>query len=303
VRIRPEGASPRAAGEEGSMTYDELLDFLKNRMRLSHVYQPLLVLYLVRAGGRATLRQLAVSFLVGDDSIVDYYVERIRQMPVPVLAGHGVVQREGDVVRLTTGPLTREQSRRIEEVCMERLGSFLRRRGLDLEAVPEILRQQAQGAVNRSRSWQPTLDPAEPGTFGPYRTPDRTGTEAFGPGHGEPVCPLCSPEVKALAVAKNRLAYAVKHPRAIDPRHVIVVPHRHTPDFFAMTAGERRDAEDLLLYLRDRIRKASPRVVAFDIVTSSNPKTAHAHIHLIPRTADGGPVTVHGLTLVPDAGW
>jgi diadenosine tetraphosphate (Ap4A) HIT family hydrolase len=285
------------------MTYDELLDFLKNRMRLSHVYQPLLVLCLVRAGGRATLRQLAVSFLVGDDSIVDYYVERIRQMPVPVLAGHGVVQREGDVVSLTTGPLTREQTRRIEGVCRERLESFLRRRGLDLEAVPEILRQQALGAVNRSGSSHPTLDSTGPGTFGPYPSPDRTEAEAFGPGRAVAGCPLCSPEVKALAVAKNRLAYAVRHPRARDPGHVIVVPHRHTPDFFEMTAGERRDAEDLLLYLRDRIRNASSRVVAFDVITSSNPKTAHAHIHLIPRTADGGTVTLDDLATLPDAGW
>jgi hypothetical protein len=29
-------------------------------------------------------------------------------------------------------------------------------------------------------------------------------------------------------------------------RHLIVVPFRHTPDFFTMTAYERRDTEDLL---------------------------------------------------------
>lgn len=48
------------------MTYDELLAFLSTRMRMSHVYQPLLVRTLVQTGGQATLRQLATAFLLED---------------------------------------------------------------------------------------------------------------------------------------------------------------------------------------------------------------------------------------------
>jgi hypothetical protein len=38
------------------------------RMRMSHVYQPLLIRALVRAGGSATLRQLATALLLEDES-------------------------------------------------------------------------------------------------------------------------------------------------------------------------------------------------------------------------------------------
>jgi hypothetical protein len=39
------------------MTFEELADFIENKMKMSHVYQPLLIKSLVEAGGTATLRR------------------------------------------------------------------------------------------------------------------------------------------------------------------------------------------------------------------------------------------------------
>jgi hypothetical protein len=50
------------------MTFEELVDFIEHKMRMSHVYQPLLIKSLVEAGGTATLRQLANAFLTQDES-------------------------------------------------------------------------------------------------------------------------------------------------------------------------------------------------------------------------------------------
>ena len=41
----------------------ELVDFIENSMQMSHVYQPLLIRSLVDAGGVATVRQMAQSFM------------------------------------------------------------------------------------------------------------------------------------------------------------------------------------------------------------------------------------------------
>jgi ATP adenylyltransferase len=73
------------------MTYTELVDFLENRMSMSHVYQPLLIRALVDTGGMATLRQLAQVFLAQDESQLLYYEKRIKEMPLKVLKGHGVI--------------------------------------------------------------------------------------------------------------------------------------------------------------------------------------------------------------------
>lgn len=45
------------------MTINELEDFIRNRMKMSHIYQPLLIGSSVDAGASATFRQLAESFL------------------------------------------------------------------------------------------------------------------------------------------------------------------------------------------------------------------------------------------------
>src|SRR5690349_17743468 len=72
----------------------QVIEFIRSRMRMSHVYQPLLIRALVRAGGSATLRQLATALLVEDESQLLYYEDRIKKMPLPVLRKHGVVRRE-----------------------------------------------------------------------------------------------------------------------------------------------------------------------------------------------------------------
>ena len=50
------------------MTYEELVDFIENKMSMSHVYQPLLIRSLVDAGGAAEVRQLAQVFPSQDES-------------------------------------------------------------------------------------------------------------------------------------------------------------------------------------------------------------------------------------------
>ena len=55
------------------MTYEQLVDFLSSKMKMSHIYQPLLIRSLVDAGGSATLRQLATFFLSQDESQLLYY--------------------------------------------------------------------------------------------------------------------------------------------------------------------------------------------------------------------------------------
>jgi ATP adenylyltransferase len=55
------------------VTFQELIDFIENKMSMSHIYQPLLIKTLVEAGGSATLRQMALSFLAEDESQILYY--------------------------------------------------------------------------------------------------------------------------------------------------------------------------------------------------------------------------------------
>jgi diadenosine tetraphosphate (Ap4A) HIT family hydrolase len=81
------------------------------------------------------------------------------------------------------------------------------------------------------------------------------------------------------------MAIEDKHP--VTKGHILVVPLRHTPDFFSMTHEEKKDADSLIWMLRDKIEKTDSTVSGFNIGVncgkSAGQTIMHAHIHLIPR--------------------
>jgi hypothetical protein len=114
------------------MTFDELLKFVEEDLRMSHVYQPLLISFLVQSGGAATVRQLAQEFALADEASVLHYEKRIKEMPIPVLAKRGVVSKKHNFVELQVDDLTYAQSSRIRAACEKRIADFLESRGVDV---------------------------------------------------------------------------------------------------------------------------------------------------------------------------
>jgi ATP adenylyltransferase len=49
-----------------ALSYAELRDFIQAGMKMSHIYQPLLIRALMDADGTATMRQLAIAFAAND---------------------------------------------------------------------------------------------------------------------------------------------------------------------------------------------------------------------------------------------
>ena len=115
-----------------NMTFDDLLKFVEEDLRMSHVYQPLLISFLVQSGGAATVRQLAQEFALADEASVLHYEKRIKEMPIPVLAKRGVVSKKLNLVELQVNDLTYAQSSRIRAACEKRIADFLESRGVDV---------------------------------------------------------------------------------------------------------------------------------------------------------------------------
>ena len=312
------------------MDFGQLVDFIENRMHMSHVYQPLLIRSLVAAGGTATLRQLALSFLVEDESQILFYEDRIRKMPARILKKHGVIKEHGDLISLAVGPLDYGQRSKIRELCERKLQAFLQQRGLDAWAsrmietdpVPPALRYQALmrsggrcvlcGATKedatlhvdhilpRSRGGKNTIDNLQVlcANCNEAKSNRDTTDLRAGPLVAEtatdPGCPFCGPDLRSKAVARGELCFAVAHPRSPVAGHLLVVPFRHAPDFLALTADERRDCEDLLRVLGNESRSSDEGIKGFTVLAGGGGEgslgTAHTHIHLIPER-DGSELT------------
>jgi hypothetical protein len=121
---------------------EDLRDYLQAKMKMSHVYQPVIIRSLLEAGGTCTVRQLALALLTEDESQLLYYEDRLKKMPLPVLGRHGVVEREGDLVSLVAKGLDFKERSELRALCEERLRKFLEERGMSvwdyrlLEAAP-----------------------------------------------------------------------------------------------------------------------------------------------------------------------
>ena len=70
-----------------SVTFDMLSDFLLNQMRMSHIYQPIMLSQLLENEGRATVTDIASAILRHDPSQVEYYENITKQMPGRCQAG------------------------------------------------------------------------------------------------------------------------------------------------------------------------------------------------------------------------
>jgi diadenosine tetraphosphate (Ap4A) HIT family hydrolase len=302
------------------MTFDEIVEFVENRMRLSHIYQPLLIKSLVEAGGSATLRQLSLDFLAQDESQIIYYEDKIKSMPLRVLLKHGVVKKTNDLISLNAAKLTYEQKARIKMLCEKRLQEFVQKKGLgiwdyrmlDAESIPDSLRynllKESGGRcslcgatkeerpldvdhiIPRSRGGKTVTENLQVLCAKCNRSKGNKDTTDFR-NHTEAEtyqdCPFCGEKVKSRIVNENGTAIAVRDKYPVSKYHTLVLPRRHTQEFFTMTSKERRDAEDLLRVLRNEIAGKDSSITGFNAGfncgSAAGQTICHAHIHLIPR--------------------
>src|SRR5262250_2242186 len=81
-------------GEFKAMNYRDCEDFIQNRMRMSHVYQPVMLMTLLEGGGKASTTAIAKAILDHDQSQIEYYEKIVGSMVGRVLRSHGVVRKD-----------------------------------------------------------------------------------------------------------------------------------------------------------------------------------------------------------------
>ena len=85
-------------------SFEHLRDFIQKRMRMSHIYQPVMIKELLKRGGKTSIRNIAAAFLARDASQLEYYEQITKDMPGKVLGKHGIVERKATS---TASPLIR----------------------------------------------------------------------------------------------------------------------------------------------------------------------------------------------------
>ena len=120
------------------------------------------------------------------------------------------------------------------------------------------------------------------------RNQDETDFRSWPHPGTDPDCAFCPPNLNlSKVVAKNGSVFAIHDKYPVTPRHMLVIPIRHTPDWFSMTEAERMDADQLVRTLQAQIKAEDMSVAGFNIGSNcgdvAGQTVGHAHVHLIPR--------------------
>ncbi len=103
-------------------TFTELAEFIERKMRMSHVYQPVMLIELLVGGGSASVDDIAGALAAADRSQIEYYAQIVPRMPGPVLSRHGIVEKKGRRYRLVGfDDLTPDEVGVLVELCQRRL--------------------------------------------------------------------------------------------------------------------------------------------------------------------------------------
>ncbi|MGB7564909.1 MAG: hypothetical protein WBM08_09165 [Prochlorococcaceae cyanobacterium] len=131
-----------------SATYQRLRQFIAERMRMSHIYQPLMLLELLGRRSPAPAQDIARRILGEDVTQIDYYTERVKRMVGKVLTGNGITAYgNGAYSLIGSDELSDTERDELQQLCRQRLDAFREQRGEEVFAYRSRHRTPISGSV------------------------------------------------------------------------------------------------------------------------------------------------------------
>ena len=305
------------------MTFDHLKDFITKQMKMTHIYQPVMLIELLKSSGAATRDQIAKAILSHDRSQIEYYEHITLNMVGKVLTNNrGItVRNKRDYFLNGFNDLSKEQIAELIELCEHKIEVFKETRGdkiwshrkkssgyisgtlryeilknakfrcelcgisADIKAleVDHIIPRKHGGSDEESN-----LQALCYSCNAMKRDRDDTDFREVKDSYQfrQSSCIFCELPSDRI-VAENELAYAIRDAFPVTDLHTLIIPKRHVSDYFDMYQPELKAVQQLLESQRLELIKVDPSITGFNIGNNvgetAGQTVMHCHTHLIPR--------------------
>jgi len=113
-----------------TMDFKKLKNYLENKMRMSHIYQPIMIKTLLESNNKATVDKIARKFNAKDESNIEIFRITTKKMPGRILKKNNVVDEKDGSYELKIDSITDIQRRKLIEICDEKIKEYEEKRGL-----------------------------------------------------------------------------------------------------------------------------------------------------------------------------
>lgn len=298
------------------MTYQQLCDFIQNKMRMSHIYQPVMLTTLLKNGGKCNQKEIAKSLLSHDESQIEYYTNITNSMVGSVLRNHGLVTKDNKSKNYNLvdfGSLSDDEVNNLVELCQQKLEEFLERRGRSIfqhrrksagyisgTIRYEVLKRArfrcelcGISADEKALEVDHILPRNKGGSDELYNLQalcyscnamkrDRDDTdfrevrESYNKRKKD--CVFCEID-KDRIVAENELAYVILDGFPVTQHHSLIIPKRHALTYFELGQAEINACHQLLFQAKENIQSKDKTVTGFNIGMNNGESAGQTIFH------------------------
>ena len=306
--------------------YLKLKKYISKKMTMSHIYQPLMLIELIKGNGKAKGRNIAKSFLSYDETQIDYYKKITNLMPFKYLSKHlNEIKKNKENYYFEDFDLNENQREELIQLCNNKLQNYIKKRG-----IKKIFhhRTLASGVISGSTRYKVLLraknrcencgvkstkkalevDHIKPRTKGGKdelsnyqalcytcnsqksnkdETNFRKVLESYD--YRKKKCIFCNIP-KSEIISTNELAAVIKDNYPVTKHHCLIIPKRHCVDYFDLYQPEINAITQLINQTKKELVKKDKSIKGFNIGNNSGEVAGqtifHCHIHLVPRRKD-----------------
>jgi len=298
------------------MRYRELKDFLSNRMRMSHIYQPVMIKALLENNGVCHEREIAKALLINDESQIDYYNKITNVMVGRILRSHNIVERDRKTKEYRIKDfefMSRSSIKQLIKICDEKLNEFLKSRGDKIFSH----RTKSSGYIGGSIRYEVLkrakyhcelcgisadkkaleVDHIVPRNIGGNddisnlqalcyscnsmkRDKDDTDFRVIRESYKvrEKGCLFCNTK-KLKMINQNELAFVIRDSFPVTLNHSLIIPKRHVATYFELGQAEINACNQLILLEKEKILKQDNSVTGFNIGMNSGESAGQTIFH------------------------